>query len=157
MLQFQQPFGRKHCRQTFAVHAVRVPQNLSLCFPIRIADPDAHQKAVQLAFRKRIGAVMLHRVLRGHHHERLLQRIGVTLNGHLHFVHGLEQRRLRLRRSSVDLVRQKEIGEDRALLELEVLRMRVVYGYAQNVARQHVAGELQAVKTAMHRARQRLR
>ena len=116
-----------------------------------------HQEPIELAFRQRIGAVMLHRVLRRHHHERLLQRIGVTLDGHLHFVHGLEQSRLRLRRGSVDLVRQQEIREDRALLEFELLRVRVVNGHAQHVARKHVAGELQAVKTAMHGARQGLR
>ena len=100
---------------------------------------------------------MLHRVLCCHHHERLFQRVGVALDSHLHFVHGLEQRRLSLRRGSVNLVRQQEICEDRALFELEVLRVGVVDGYAQHVARQHVAGELQPVETAIHGARQRLR
>ena len=51
----------------------------------------------------------------------------------------------------------RKLREDRPRLELEGLRVRVVNGDAQHVAGQHVAGELQAVKAAGDRARQRLR
>ena len=43
------------------------------------------------------------------------------------------------------------------MLELEGLRLRVVDGDADHVARQHIAGELQAVKTALRGAGQGLR
>ena len=80
-----------------------------------------------------------------------------AVDGDLAFVHGFEQRRLRLGSGAIDLVGQQEIGEDRSGLELELLRVRVVDGDAEHVARQHVAGELQAVKAAVYGARQRLR
>ena len=80
-----------------------------------------------------------------------------TVDGDLPFVHGFEQRRLRLGSGAVDLVRQKEIGEDGSGLELELLRVRVVDGDADDVARQHVAGELKPVKAAIDGACQRLR
>ena len=75
----------------------------------------------------------------------------------LRFVHRFQQRRLCLRRRAVDLIGQQEIREDRARFELELLRVRVINGDAQHVTGQHVAGELQAVKPALHRARQRVR
>src|SRR5688572_28004418 len=74
----------------------------------------------------------------------------------LPFVHRFEQRRLRLRRGPIDLVRQQKITEDRPGLELEGLLMRVVNRYAEHVARQHVAGELQSMEAARNRSRQRL-
>ena len=42
-------------------------------------------------------------------------------------------------------------------LNSKLLGVRVVNGDAQHVARQHVAGELQPVKAAVDRTRQRLR
>ena len=44
---------------------------------------------------------------------------GLALHGHLPLLHGLEQRGLRLRRCPVDLVGEQQVGEHRALTELE--------------------------------------
>ena len=99
---------------------------------------------------------MLDRILRGDHQKRLRQRIGVRVHRDLAFVHGLEQRRLRLRRGAVDFVGQQNVGEDRAALEFELLLGGGVDRNAQHVGRQHVAGELHALKTAIESARQRL-
>ena len=137
--------------------ALGIAHDLALAGGIGIADAQAHQEAVELRFGQRIGAVMLHRILRGDHHERPRQRVRAAVDGDLALVHGFEQRRLRLGRGAVDLVGQQEIGEDRPGLELEGFRVGVVDGDAQDVAGQHVAGELQAVETARDRARQRLR
>ena len=137
--------------------AAALAQNLALRLRIGIADAHAHQETVQLRFRQRIGAVVLHRILRRDHHERLRQRPGAAVDGHLHFVHGFEQRRLRLRRGAVDLVGQQKIREHRPWLEFEFLRVRVVDGDADHVAGQHVGGELEPLKFRAHAARQRMR
>ena len=73
---------------------------------------------------------MLHRVLRGNHHERLRERPGVPVDGHLIFIHGFEQRRLRLGSGAVNLVGQQEVGENRSRFKFETFAMRVVNGDA---------------------------
>ncbi len=86
--------------------------------------------------------MVLHRVLGGDHHERRGKRMGAAIDSDLALVHGLEQRRLRLGRSSIDLVGQKKIGENRPGLKLESLGMHVVNRDAQHIAGQHVTREL---------------
>ena len=100
---------------------------------------------------------MFHGVLRGDHHERLRQRVRLPVDADLALVHGFEQRRLRFRRGAVDLVGQQKIAEDGSGLELEGFRVGVIDGDAEDVAGQHIAGELQPVEAARNRARQRLR
>ena len=85
------------------------------------------------------------------------QRVGAAVDRDLALVHGLQQRRLGLGRGAVDFVGQQEMGEDGPLLEFERLRLGVVDGDADDVAGEHVAGELQAVEGALDRARQGLR
>ena len=79
---------------------------------------DVEHEAVELRFRQRIGALLLDRVLRGQHEERLGQRMPRAADGHLLLLHRLEQRGLRLRRRAVDLVGQDHVGEDRPADEL---------------------------------------
>ena len=114
------------------------------------------KKSIQLRFGQRISSVMLHRILRGDHQKRLRQFVRVRVDRDLAFVHGFEQRRLRLRRGAVDLVGQQHVGEDRAALELELLLQRGVHRDAEHVGRQHVAGELHALKGAIDGAGERL-
>ena len=47
-----------------------VAHDLALAGGVRIADAQPHQEAVELRFGQRVGAVVLHRILRGDHHER---------------------------------------------------------------------------------------
>jgi hypothetical protein len=72
-------------------------------------------------------------------------------------MNGFQQRRLRFRRSAVDLIGEQEICKHRTLLEFEFLSMGVINGHTQDIARKHVAGALQPVKIAVHRSRQGLR
>ena len=157
LLQPQHILGQQSRRRGFRQPAFGVAHDLALAGQVRVADAQPHQKTVELRFRQRIGAVMFHRVLRGDHHERLRQRVRLAVDADLAFVHGFEQRRLRLRRGAIDLVGQQEIGEDRSRLELEGFRMGVIDGDAEHVAGKHVAGELQPVEAAGDGARQRLR
>ena len=89
--------------------------------------------------------------------KRLRQRMRVIVHRDLRFVHRFEQRGLRFRRGAVDFVGHDDVGEDRAGLEFEFLRRRVVDADADHVARQHVRGELNALERAVEGTRERLR
>jgi hypothetical protein len=131
-------------------------QDLSFACGIGVADPEAHQEAIELAFGERVSAVMLGWILGGDDHERVWQRQGAAIYGYLAFVHCFEQCALGFGRGAVDFVSEQEVGEDGAGFEFELFRVGVVDGDAQNVAGQHVAGELQAVEAAIDRAGQAL-
>src|SRR5258708_22252681 len=92
---------------------------------------------------------MLYRILRGDHKEWLREFIRMRVHGDLAFVHGFEQRGLRLRRGAVNLVGQQHVGENRTALELELLLHRGIHRDAEHVGGQHVAGELHALKGAI--------
>ena len=100
---------------------------------------------------------MLDGILRRQHHERLRQFVGVVVHGDLRFVHGFEQRRLRLRRRAVDFVRQDDVGENRAGLEIESLFDLIEYAGADHVRGQQVRSKLDALERAMEGIRDGLR
>src|SRR5437879_12866439 len=61
-------------------------------------------------------------------------------------LHRLDQRRLGPGRGAVDLVGEDQLRKNRPGVELEGGALAVVYGYADDVGREHVAGELDAVE-----------
>ncbi len=130
-LQFQQFLAAQHMRHGLAMMLILLPDDVALTRHVGIPDPQPHQKPVQLRFRQRIRPMMIGRILRRDHHERLRQRQRPPFHCHLLFVHRLEQRRLRLRRRAIDLVGQQEVRKHRPRLELESLGMRVVNGHAR--------------------------
>ena len=79
------------------------------------------------------------------------------VHGHLRFVHGLEQGRLRLGRGAIDLVGENDVGENRAGLEFKLLLDLIEDADADDVARQHIRGELDALKRTVKGMRQGLR
>ena len=131
-----------------------VAQQLALDALLRVAERDAHQEPVHLRLGQRIGAVVLGRVLRRDHHERRGSVVGRVVDRDLALGHRLEQRGLRARRRAVDLVGEHDVREDRPALELEHLAAAVVDRDADDVARQQVAGELDAAKRAAERRRE---
>src|SRR5215470_5589660 len=78
------------------------------------------------------------------------------VDGDLAVVHGFKQRGLRFGRGAVDLVGEQDVGEDRAALEFELLLDGGVDRDAEHVGGQHVAGELNALETAVKGAGERL-
>ncbi len=100
--------------------------------------------------------MVLHRVLRGNHQKRLRQRVRMRIDRDLAFVHGFEQRRLRLGRGAVDFIGEQDVGKNRPALELKLLFDGRVDGNSQNIRWQHVAGELHPLKTAVDGPRQSL-
>ncbi len=127
-------------------------QNLTLGIAVRITHLYAHQKSIQLRFRQRIRPVMLNGVLCSDHQKRLRQRMANRIDCDLAFVHGFEQRRLSLRRSAINFVCEQNVGEYRPALELELLLRRRIDRNTNNVRRQHIAGELHALKAASEQA-----
>ena len=109
-----------------------------------------------MRFGQRIRSVMLNRILRRDHKKRLRQFVGVRVDRDLAFVHGFEQRGLRLGRGAVDFVGEQDVGENRAALEFEFLFCGGIDRDAEHVGRQHVAGELHALKGAIDGAGERL-
>ena len=157
VLQAQDIFRHQAARAGFGQRGAGLAHDFALAGRVRVADAQPHEEAVQLRFRQRVSAVMLHRILRGDHHERARQRMRMSVDGHLTLVHGFQQRGLRFGSGAVDFIGQQEVSEDGPRLELEGFGLEVIDGDAEHVARQHVAGELQAVEAAGDRARQGLR
>ena len=83
----------------------------------RIADLDLEQEPVELRLGQRVRSFGFDGILRGEHHERLRQWVGLPFERHLVFLHRFEQRALRFRRSAIDFVGQQHVREYRAAYE----------------------------------------
>ena len=90
-------------------------------------------------------------ILRGDHQEGLGQRKRLPLDRHLRFLHGLQQRRLRLGGGAVDLVGEQQIGEDGPRPELEPAAALIEEKAAGDVARQQVGRELDTPEAEVER------
>ena len=88
---------------------------------VGIVDEHLHEEPVALRFGQRVHALALDRVLRGEHEEGVGDEVRDAADRHVALGHHLEQRRLHLRRSPVDLVGQDDVGEHRAELDVEAL------------------------------------
>lgn len=121
-----------------------------------VAHFDAHEKTVQLGFRKRISAVMLDGILRSDDEKGLGERKSAAIDGDLRFVHSFEKSGLRAWRGAIDFISENDVGEDGALAELELARLRIVDADAENVGGEKVRSELDALKGAVKRFGERL-
>jgi hypothetical protein len=86
----------------------------------RVIDLDEEHEAVELRFREWVGAFLFDRVLGGEDEKRRLQRVGVSEQGHLVFLHRLQHGGLSLGRGAVDFVGEHDVGDHRAFDELEL-------------------------------------
>ena len=117
-------------------------QHRSLFLLGQIPQFESDREAVELRLGQRVGALVLDRVVGGQHDERRREFVGDTVDAHLPFGHRLQQRRLGLGRCPVDLVGEKQVGEDRSAAEFETARLHVVDRRAEQVGRQQVRREL---------------
>jgi hypothetical protein len=85
-----------------------------------IAERGAEEEPIELRLREGEGSLLLDRVLRREHEERVGELTRDAVDRHLLFGHALEERGLRLRHRAVDLVDEDDVREDRAGTELEV-------------------------------------
>ena len=74
----------------------------------------------------------------------------------LTFGHRFEQCRLRARRGPVDFVGQHDVGEDRPGAKFKTLLLALKDRQAEDVGRQHVVGELNALPGPADGQRQRM-
>ena len=110
----------------------------------RIVDDHLQHETVHLSLRQRVCALLLNGVLRSQYEERLRKFISIGGDGHLTLLHGFEQCTLHLGWSTVDLICQNEVGEDRTFLCLELtIFLRVNHG-TDDIGRQQVGCELDA-------------
>src|SRR5581483_8824379 len=121
-----------------------------------VADREPHHEPVELCLRKRIGALVLDRVLRRDDHERLPELVGGRVDRDLALLHRLEEGGLRLRARPVDLVPEDDVCEDRARLELEVAPLLVEDVDARDVGGKQVRSELDPSERAVDRPGDRL-
>ena len=133
--------------------------NAALFFHRRVIDRNQEHKAVQLRLGQRIGALLLNRVLRSQHKERLRERAVLTTGGHAMFLHGLQQRTLRLGRRPVNFVRQNDVGKDWALYKFKLPSTSLTV--LQNLRTRDVAGhqvgrKLDPVEVQVHDLRERI-
>ena len=109
-----------------------------------------HAKTVELRFRQRKHAFLLHRVLSRQNPEGIVQSVGGLADRHLPLLHGLQQRALRLLGSAVDFIRQNDVGEDRTLFRTELASLAVENSCSQNVGGKHIRGELNALELGVN-------
>ncbi len=76
---------------------------------------------------------------------------GFVADGHLAFLHGLQQGALYFGRGAVDLVGEDKIGEHRAFADGEFRPGRVVDHRTDHVGGQQVGGKLDAAEFGVHR------
>ncbi len=126
---------------------------------LRILDEGVHQEAVLLRLGQRVGALLINRVLRGQHEERLRELPRLAAGGNLALLHGLEQRRLRLGRRAVDFVGQDDVAEDRAAHEDDLAPAGLVvlldHVRADDVRGHQVGRELDALEVELQHAGER--
>ena len=123
-------------------------QDFRLGGGVRVVHVYMQQEAVQLRLGQGVGALLLNGVLGRHDQEQAGQFVGLAADADLALRHGFQQGRLHLGRGAVDLVRQHQVVENRALLEVEAGFLGAVDLRAGDIARQQVRGELDAVKAA---------
>ena len=94
----------------------------------------------------RIGALLLDRILRRHHHEVVAQCVVTSVDRYLALVHRLQQGGLSLGRCAVDLVGEQQLGEDWSLGQYEAVGLEIEKVGPQHVARHQVGCELDAAE-----------
>ncbi len=97
---------------------------------------------------------MLQRVLSREDHEELGERIGLSTDRHLPFLHRFEQGTLHLGGRTIHLIGEEDVGEYRAPLDREVARLLIVDQRADEVGRQEVRCELDPAGFAADRGRE---
>ena len=119
-----------------------------LVLRIGIAERRLDEEAVELRLGQRERSLVLDRVLRRQHEERVVEPAGLAVDRHLLLGHRLEERGLRLRHRAVDLVDEDDVREDGPGAELEVALLLVEDREAGDVGRLQVRRALDAARRA---------
>ena len=120
----------------------------------RIGDANFKKEAVELSFRKRVGALEFDGILRGEDGEVFRERIANAVDGDLALFHGFQQRGLRARGSAVDFVDKKKVGENGTAMQRKRVAAEVEDVSSGDVGRHEVSGALHALKAEATDARE---
>jgi hypothetical protein len=121
----------------------------------RIADAEAQHETVELRLGQRKCTREILRILRGEHQKGLRQGQRLPIDRDLAVPHRLEQRRLGARAGAIDLVSQEHVTENGTLAQKELGAALIIDRHTDQVARQEIAGELDAVHLRAHGASER--
>lgn len=134
--------------------AVRHPDYTAFFLKLRIIHNHLEHKTVNLRLWKRIGSFLLDRILGSHNQERLRKRESLVTYCDVTLLHRLKKCGLDFCRSTVDFIRKHEIGEDRALVNLELLALLGVDKSPGDICRQEVRSELNPAEPCIDSLRQ---
>ena len=151
--------GLQACRdEIMRVEALVVAaQHFDFLRRFEIADFDFEEETVQLRFGERIGAIHLDGVLGGDDEKRVGQPVGIALDADLAFLHRFEQSRLGFRGRAVDLVRQQNLCENWAALQVKLAGLHVKDDCADDIRGHQIRRELDAAILGLNQMGERLR
>jgi len=158
LLRFDDFFGLENGRGFFGVCAGGDEHHLAFIIGGRIRDIHLQHETVELRFGQRIGAFLLERVLRGHDVKRARQVVGNAANGHLVFLHCLQQRGLRAWAGAVDFIGHEELAEHGAFNKFEttVMSLAAEDFRAENISGHEVGRTLHALVIEAHHGAKRI-
>ncbi len=119
---------------------MRQGEHLDLALDIAVVEVDLEEEAVELRLGQWVDALVLVRVLRRDHEERIGEAVLPAVDRDVALLHRLEHRRLRPRRRPVHFVCEDDVREDRAGEEDVLAELR--HHLADDVGRRRVGGEL---------------
>src|SRR3954469_5297696 len=91
-----------------------------------VTETEIHGESIHLSLRQRIGASKLDRILGGNDEEEFRQSAPFPFDADLRFPHCLEEGGLSPRRGAINFIREKNVGEDGALVKLKLLLFLIV-------------------------------
>src|SRR6266576_4483182 len=124
-------------------------QDLFFRGSVWIADSQADQKPVELAFRQRISSLELVGILSGQNQERRSQRSCLTIHRHLVVVHRFQKGALSARSRSIDLIGDHDLSKERTRLKNKLPCTLIEDARADQVAGQQIGRELNAAESAI--------
>ena len=150
------PEERCDVTEQIGLHArMRQGQHLDLVLLVAVVDEHLEEEAVELGLGEREDALLLERVLGADHEERIGEWVALAVVGDEPLLHRLEQGGLRLRRRAVDLVREQDVREEHARLELGHAELED--RLADDLAGRGIRGELDALEVDAQNPRHRVR
>jgi hypothetical protein len=126
-------------------------EDVELGFFAREAHGNGEEKAIELGLGEGEGSGGGGVVLGGHDEKGIGQVLRFAIDGDLPLIHGLEEGGLRARRGPIDLIGEKEIGKHWAGYEVEAAVALMIEIVAEDVGREEVGSELEALETSSHR------
>lgn len=106
--------GVEHPRDAVGLNARCPPRDFALFLFRGVVDVKLEQEPIELGLGKQVRPLLLDRISRREDEKRVRQRMRLRAHGDAALLHRLQKGRLRLRRRSIDFVRQDQMMKDRS-------------------------------------------